>query len=64
MLPSVIGLILGIVYVGGLWKFWQGFRYTQFNNTLPNRFVLSLFWPALLVVSKSYRQNFNRALKG
>lgn len=61
------GLIAGlliVVYVAGVWKFWTGFRRTNFSNSLTNRLVLSLLWPACFAANKSYRQNFRKALKG
>ncbi|MFO5492770.1 MAG: hypothetical protein ACLBM1_05005 [Cuspidothrix sp.] len=57
-----VGLI--VVYIGGMWKFWNGFRRTNFNQTLPNRIILTLLWPALFLVNPSYRRNFQKALKG
>ncbi|MBW4552986.1 MAG: hypothetical protein KME35_18030 [Aphanocapsa sp. GSE-SYN-MK-11-07L] len=57
---SLLTLVLIVVYAGGGWKFWQGFNRTNFSQ---NKLMLTLFWP-LLLVNKSYRQNFNRALKG
>lgn len=57
---GLLTLVLIVVYAGGGWKFWQGFNRTNFSQ---NRLMLTLFWP-LLLVNKSYRQNFNRALKG
>ena len=57
-----IGLIL--VYGGGVWKFWNGFRRTNFNVAFTNKLRLALLWPFLLAYSKSYRQNFRKALKG
>jgi predicted permease len=56
----MLWLLLAIIYVGGGWRFWSGFRQTNFSQ---NRLVLTLLWPALLV-NKSYRQNFRKALKG
>jgi uncharacterized membrane protein YecN with MAPEG domain len=53
-------VILGIVYLFGAWKFWAGFRNTNF---MQNRLGLTIFWPVMLV-SGSYRQNFRKALKG
>jgi hypothetical protein len=54
-------IVLGsIVYVGGIWKFVSGFRRTNFSQ---GRIPLAVFWPVLLV-NRSYRQNFGRALKG
>lgn len=57
---EVILVLAGLVYVGGAWKFWTGFRRTNFSQ---GRVYLSLLWPVLLV-SRSYRQNFGKALKG
>lgn len=56
------GLVL--VYGGGVWKFWNGFRRTNFNVAFTNKLRLALLWPFLLAYSKSYRQNFRKALKG
>jgi hypothetical protein len=53
-------LLLG-VYGGGAWKFWAGFKRTNFSE---GKVKLTLLWPLLLASSKSYRENFNRALKG
>ncbi len=58
----IFGLIVG--YIGGIWKFWNGFERTNFNQTLPNRIGLSLLWPALFITNQSYRRNFRKALKG
>lgn len=49
-----------IIYVGGVWKFWTGFHRTQFSQ---GRFHLALLWP-IFMFSRSYRQNFQRALRG
>lgn len=54
-------LILMVVYGGGAWKFWAGFKRTNFSE---GKVKLTLLWPLLLASSKSYRENFNRALKG
>ena len=59
----LIILLLG-VYGAGAWKLWKGFERTNFERTLPNRIALSLLWPALIIANKSYRKNFNKALKG
>lgn len=59
----ITGLLI-VAYVAGFWKFWTGFRRTNFSNSLTNRLVLSLLWPACFVANKSYRQNFRKALKG
>jgi hypothetical protein len=63
-MPQLLSIILLIIYGGGIWKFWSGYSNTNFSGGFLNRFVLALLWPPLLIVSKSYRQNFNRALKG
>ncbi len=60
---ELLGFGLLVVYAGGIWKFWNGFNRTNFNRSFGNRLVLSLLWP-VLVVNKSYRQNFTKALKG
>ncbi|MCU0524251.1 MAG: hypothetical protein MUF72_05450 [Elainella sp. Prado103] len=57
---ELVGLLAIVVYVGGVWKFWTGFHRTNFSS---GRAYLALLWP-LMMVSSSYRQNFNRALKG
>jgi hypothetical protein len=63
-MAQFIGFVLVIVYFGGIWKFWTGFRKTNFNPNLPNKLILSLLWPAFLVANKTYRKNFQKALKG
>ena len=63
-MPKFIVIVLLVAYVGGIWKFWKGFRRTNFNPSLPNKLILSVLWPALLVANKSYRKNFQKALKG
>jgi hypothetical protein len=52
--------VLGGVYVVGLYKFWKGFRRTNFSQ---GRVHLALLWP-VLIFNRSYRQNFTKALKG
>jgi hypothetical protein len=56
--------LLLVVYAGGAWTFWRGFKRTQYTRNLANRLKFSLLWPVFLVTSSSYRQNFQRALKG
>ncbi|ERN40311.1 hypothetical protein KR51_00032570 [Rubidibacter lacunae KORDI 51-2] len=51
-------------YGFGVWKFARGFARTQYENSTGNRLRLALLWPLLLLLSKSYRTNFQRALKG
>lgn len=62
-MSTFITFALLIVYGGGFWKFWSGFNQTNFNRSVGNKITLSVFWP-LLLLNKSYRQNFNKALKG
>lgn len=62
-MPLVKFLLLGI-YLYGAWKFWTGYRSTNFNTSLPNRAFLTLLWPILIAVNPAYRQNFRKALKG
>ncbi len=59
-----VTVLLIVGYAGGAWKFWTGFRKTNFSNSFTNRLALSLLWPACFVGSKSYRKNFTKALKG
>jgi hypothetical protein len=63
-MTQLIGILLLIVYSGGIWKFWKGFRRTNFSSSVPNRILLGVLWPVLVVINKSYRQNFQKALKG
>jgi predicted permease len=63
-MPGFVTFSLIVIYAGGFWKFWTGFERTNFQRTLPNRLLLSVFWPALIIANKSYRRNFRKALKG
>ena len=63
-MAHLIGFLVLAVYVGGIWKFLSGYRRTNFNSGLPGRISLALLWPVLLVSNKSYRRNFQKALKG
>lgn len=63
-MPYVIGFILLFAYILGGWRFWKGFRQTNFDQNLLNRLFLSALWLPLLIVNKSYRKNYQRALKG
>ena len=63
-MAHLIGFVVLAVYVGGIWKFLSGYRRTNFNSGLPGRVTLALLWPILLVSNKSYRRNFQKALKG
>jgi hypothetical protein len=61
---GIIGFLLALAYIGGIWKFLSGYRYTNFDRGLPARLTLALLWPALLIVNPNYRKNFQKALKG
>ena len=63
-MTQLISIILLVVYGGGIWKFWKGFSKTNFNRGLVNKLLLSSLWPILLIANKSYRKNFQKALKG
>lgn len=63
-MAGIITFILGGIYFVGLWRFWIGYRRTNFSPSLPNRLLLSLLWPVLLIVNGNYRKNFQKALKG
>ena len=57
---GIIGLVLIIVYLLGGWKFWAGFSRTNYSQS---KFILTVLWPVMLM-NKSYRENFSKALKG
>ncbi|MDJ0535129.1 MAG: hypothetical protein QNJ70_22025 [Xenococcaceae cyanobacterium MO_207.B15] len=62
-MAKLILIVLLVVYCGGVWKFWKGFSRTNFSGSLPNKLILALFWPPLLALNKSYRKNFQKALR-
>ncbi|MFN4066977.1 MAG: hypothetical protein ACK4K5_07140 [Thermosynechococcus sp.] len=55
-------LVLGaiVLYCLIALRFWQGFHRTYYTQS---RFILSVLWLPLLM-NKSYRENFRRALLG
>jgi hypothetical protein len=59
-MSTLLVIALTGIYIGGAIKFWNGFNRTNFSQ---NRLGLTVAWPFLLF-NRSYRQNFNRALKG
>ncbi|TVQ41834.1 MAG: hypothetical protein EA365_16645 [Gloeocapsa sp. DLM2.Bin57] len=61
---QLIVLLLVVVYAAGVVKFLKGFRRTNFNPGIVNKIKLSLLWPLLIMISGSYRRNFQKALKG
>lgn len=60
-METLLVLALMGVYGGGAWKFWSGFSRTNFTQ---NKLSLTLLWPLFLAFNRTYRENFNRALKG
>jgi hypothetical protein len=63
MAKLLLLVILGL-YIGGGVKLWQGFSRTNFNQDFTNRLLLSVIWPVLFAGNKSFRGNFQKALKG
>ncbi len=41
---SLMTFALVVVYVGGVWKFWNGFNRTNFSRSLSSRLSLTLLW--------------------
>ncbi|HEY9761361.1 MAG TPA: hypothetical protein V6D07_02485 [Trichocoleus sp.] len=60
-MSTMVTILVLAIYGGGAWKFWKGFHRTHFSQ---GKLHLTLLWPIFLLLNKSYRQNFNRALKG
>ncbi|HEY9887705.1 MAG TPA: hypothetical protein V6D02_04845 [Candidatus Obscuribacterales bacterium] len=60
-METLIVIVLAIAYGAGAWRFWNGFHRTTFSG---GRLNLTLLWPIYLIANKSYRKNFNKALKG
>lgn len=58
---TMIGIVAILAYLVGVWRFWRGFDRTHYSQY---RLPLAALWPLLLIVNKSYRENFGRALKG
>jgi hypothetical protein len=58
---TLITLLLVFIYGGGAFKFWTGFNRTNFTE---GKVKFTVLWPLFLALNKSYRENFNRALKG
>lgn len=63
-MTKLLIIVFVLVYGAGIWKFLGGYEKTNFTGGLMSRVLLSILWPPLLIVSKSYRKNFNRALTG
>ncbi|RZM82701.1 hypothetical protein [Leptolyngbya iicbica] len=60
-METLFVLALAIAYGTGAWRFWSGFQKTNFSQ---NKVNLTLLWPIYFIANKSYRENFNKALKG
>jgi hypothetical protein len=58
---TLITLLLVVIYGGGAFKLWTGFNRTNFTD---GKVKFTVLWPLFLALNKSYRENFNRALKG
>lgn len=58
---TLLAIVVVGIYGWGVWKFMSGFNRTNFSN---NKLPLAVLWPILLVTNRSYRQNFQKALKG
>jgi len=63
-MKKLLVLAVFALYASGAWKMWNGFEKTHFNQNFVNRFTMSVLWPLFFAVNKSYRQNFQRVLKG
>lgn len=63
-MTQLISIILLVFYCGGVWKFWKGFNRTNFSRGVATKLLLGFLWPVLLIANKSYRRNFQKALKG
>lgn len=59
----LVVLLLGGYTYGG-WRLWKGFKRTNYSPSVVNKLALSAMWLPLLVMNKSYRQNYTKALKG
>ncbi len=60
----MVTYIVAAAYGFGVWKFATNFNRTNYQRTLPTKIALSLLWPVCWVLNASYRQNFNKTLKG
>lgn len=57
-------IVAGVVYLLGVWRFVAGYNRTNFNRNFFTKISLGLLWLPLLIISKSYRTNFTKALRG
>ncbi len=61
MIITLLKIAVIAIYITGAWKFWSGFRQTNFTT---GRVLLTLLWPACFVLNPRYRKNFGLALRG
>lgn len=61
---KLFGIVVFVVYLAGIWKFWKGYNNTNFSRSLPTRVALSILWPILAAANPAYRKNFRKALSG
>jgi hypothetical protein len=61
---ELAAIFVAVLYIGGIWKFLSGYDRTNFNRDFFTRLSLGFLWLPLLIVSKNYRSNFTKALKG
>lgn len=54
--------LLTVIYVVGAIQFISGFSQTTYSDTVINRFGLTAMWPVLFLASKSFRENFKKAV--
>jgi hypothetical protein len=60
MTPQIIGIVLLVIYILGIWRFLAGFHNTFYSG---NSLILGILWP-ILIINGRYRQEFFKALKG
>ena len=58
---TLLQIAAAAIYITGAWKFWSGFRQTNFTS---GRILLTLLWPACFALNPRYRKNFGLALRG
>jgi hypothetical protein len=64
MIPTLLYIGLTVVYLGGAWVFWKGFKRTNFSGGLGTRIGFAILWPVLFVANSSFRRNFQKTLRG
>jgi hypothetical protein len=61
VMPQLLLFLVSGLYVYVGYRFWQGFYRTNFTGS---KILLTLLWPVLTLANKSYRKNFQKALRG